>query len=165
MGQEVSHTSPSGYVPLVGLCRSPLPLGLILTHIFGKSLDKGIAKAESISISPIAIVLPDSFTKSVCKMWVKDRSLGMGYFTMKKLRGRNLAHPGCLIGITAGLILGIVLAGIMALFFDVGLTVLLLIWFGLTLGLGAVGWIIGDRLSSRFPALEEDTTSTEAPPP
>jgi hypothetical protein len=84
---------------------------------------------------------------------------------MKKLRGRNLAHPGCLIGITAGLILGIVLAGIMALFFDVGLTVLLLIWFGLTLGLGAVGWIIGDRLSSRFPVLEEETTSTEAPPP
>lgn len=84
---------------------------------------------------------------------------------MKKLRGRNLAHPGCLIGITAGLILGIVLAGIMALFFDVGLTVLLLIWFGLTLGLGVVGWIIGDRLSSRFPALEEDTASTEAPPP
>ena len=84
---------------------------------------------------------------------------------LKKLRGRNLAHPGCLIGITAGLILGIVLAGVIALFFDVGLTILLLIWFGLILGLGAIGWIIGDHLSSRFPALEEDTTSTEAPPP
>ena len=86
---------------------------------------------------------------------------------MKKLRGRSLAHPGCLVGITAGLTVGIVLAGAMAFFFDVGLTILLLTWFGLTLGLGAVGWIVGDRLSSKFPALEEDTAETmssEAPP-
>jgi hypothetical protein len=83
---------------------------------------------------------------------------------MKKLRGRNLAHPGCLIGITTGLILGIVLAGTVALFFDVELNILLLTWFGLTLGLGAIGWVVGDRLSSRFPALEEDTASSEEPP-
>jgi hypothetical protein len=83
---------------------------------------------------------------------------------LKKLRGHNLAHPGCLIGITVGLILGIVLAGTIALFFDVGLNILLLTWFGLTLGLGAIGWIVGDRLSSRFPALEEDTVPAEAPP-
>ena len=30
---------------------------------------------------------------------------------MNKLRGRNLAHPGCLIGVTTGMTLGIVLAG------------------------------------------------------
>jgi hypothetical protein len=86
---------------------------------------------------------------------------------MKKLRGRNLAHPGCLVGITAGLIIGIVLAGTIAFFFDVGLTILLLIWLGLTLGLGAVGWVVGDRLSSRFPALEEDAAEvqpSEVPP-
>jgi hypothetical protein len=83
---------------------------------------------------------------------------------LKKLRGRNLAHPGCLIGITAGLILGIVLAGTIALFFDVGLPILLLTWLGLTLGLGAIGWVVGDRLSSRFPALEEDVVSSEGPP-
>ncbi len=78
---------------------------------------------------------------------------------MRNLRGRNLAHPGCLIGVTAGLTLGIILAGVLAAVFSVALNTDLLVWLGLTVGLGAVGWIIGDRLSSRFPALEE-----EAPP-
>ena len=76
---------------------------------------------------------------------------------MKKLRGRNLSHPGCLVGITIGLVLGIVLAGILAMF-NIALNVDLLIWLGLTLGLGAIGWVIGDRLTSRFPALEEQAT-------
>ena len=83
---------------------------------------------------------------------------------MNKLRGRNLAHPGCFIGVTAGLTLGIVLAAILAAM-NVPLNTDLLIWLGLTLGLGAIGWIIGDRLSSRFPALDDhasaDKTSTE----
>lgn len=78
---------------------------------------------------------------------------------MRNLRGRNLAHPGCLIGVTAGLTLGIILAGVLAAVFNVALNTDLLVWLGLTVGLGAIGWIIGDRLSSRFPALEE-----EAPP-
>jgi phosphotransferase system glucose/maltose/N-acetylglucosamine-specific IIC component len=79
---------------------------------------------------------------------------------MKKLRGRNLAHPGCLIGVMVGLILGIVLAGILAVL-NVALNTDLLIWLGLTLGLGAVGWIIGNRLSSRFPALDDQTSVNE----
>ena len=83
---------------------------------------------------------------------------------MKRLRGRNLAHPGCLVGITAGLTLGIVLSGVLAAIFSVALNTVLLIWLGLTLGLGALGWIIGDRLSSRFPALEEETPVTEENP-
>ncbi|HLX58331.1 MAG TPA: hypothetical protein VKR83_15035 [Ktedonobacteraceae bacterium] len=73
---------------------------------------------------------------------------------MKRLRGRNLAHPGCLIGVTAGLTLGIILAGILALN-NVALTAVLLLWLGLTLGLGAIGWMVGNRLTSRFPAAEE----------
>ena len=73
---------------------------------------------------------------------------------MNNLRGRNLAHPGCLIGTTIGLTLGIVLAAILATF-SVALNTDLLIWLGLTLGLGAIGWVIGDRLSSRFPALDD----------
>lgn len=72
---------------------------------------------------------------------------------MKRLRGRNLAHPGCLIGVTAGLTLGIILAGVLALH-NVALNTLLLIWLGLTVGLGAIGWIVGTRLTSRFPAIE-----------
>lgn len=79
---------------------------------------------------------------------------------MKKLRGRNLAHPGCFIGVTAGLTLGIVLAAILAAI-NVPLNTDLLIWLGLTLGLGAIGWITGDRLSSRFPALDDQASVNE----
>ena len=81
---------------------------------------------------------------------------------MKNLRGRNLAHPGCLIGITLGLTLGIIFAGILAVL-NVDLNTDLLIWFGFTLGLGAIGWIVGDRLSSRFPALEEEVSEPTPP--
>lgn len=79
---------------------------------------------------------------------------------MKKLRGRNLSHPGCLIGITLGLILGIVIAAILATL-NVALNIDLLIWLALTIGLGAIGWIIGNRLTSRFPALDEQTSLKE----
>ena len=79
---------------------------------------------------------------------------------MKRLRGKNLAHPGCLIGMTTGLTIGIILAGILAQGFNLPLTTVLLVWFGLTLILGAIGWIIGTRLTSKFPALVEETTST-----
>lgn len=87
---------------------------------------------------------------------------------LKKLRGRNLAHPGCLIGITVGLTIGIVLAAILAVAFNVVLNIILWVWLGLTVGLGAIGWIVGDRLSSRFPALEEEEPMASdllAPPP
>jgi hypothetical protein len=86
---------------------------------------------------------------------------------MKRLRGRNLKHPGCLIGITLGLTLGIILAGVLAAVFFVPLNAVLWTWLALTLGLGGLGWIIGDRLSSRFPALEEEThelAPSELPP-
>ena len=84
---------------------------------------------------------------------------------MNKLRGRNLAHPGCLIGITTGLILGIVLAGVLAAGFNVALNTVSLVWLGLTIGLGIIGWIIGDRLSSRFPALENESQPSDFSPP
>lgn len=73
---------------------------------------------------------------------------------MNRLRGRSLAHPGCLVGITAGLIIGIVVAGLLAMA-NVSFNVDLLIWLALTVGLGAIGWFIGSALSSHFPALEE----------
>lgn len=80
---------------------------------------------------------------------------------MNRLRGRNLAHPGCLIGVTTGLIIGIILAGLLAMA-NVPLNVVLLIWLGLTGGLGAIGWVTGSALSSRFPALEEKRTGTDS---
>ncbi len=79
---------------------------------------------------------------------------------MKKLRGRNLAHPGCLIGVTIGLIVGILIAAILATM-NAALNTVLLVWLGLTLGLGAIGWIIGDRFSSRFPALDDQASLNE----
>jgi MFS family permease len=79
---------------------------------------------------------------------------------MKKLRGRNLKHPGCLIGVTLGLIIGIVLGGVLASVFNVAMSIDVWVWFGIMFVLGATGWIIGDRLSSRFPALEEEAPET-----
>ena len=80
---------------------------------------------------------------------------------MNKLRGRSLAHPGCLIGVTTGLILGIVLAGILALA-NIAFNAVLLIWLGLTVGLGAIGWISGSALTSRFPALDEKPADADS---
>ncbi len=85
---------------------------------------------------------------------------------MKRLRGRNLAHPGCLIGVTAGLTLGIILAGVLAAVFYVPYNTVLLTWLAMTIGLGAIGWITGSVLTSRFPALpevEEEHTTTPIP--
>jgi hypothetical protein len=84
---------------------------------------------------------------------------------MKQLRGRNLAHPGCLIGVTLGLTLGIILAGVLAIAYNVAFNIDLLIWFGLTIGLGAIGWFMGSRLSSHFPALQEDSADSLPPNP
>jgi hypothetical protein len=92
---------------------------------------------------------------------------------MNQLRGRNLKHPGCLIGVTIGLIVGITLAGVLAGVFNVNYNIVLWVWLVLTVAPGVAGWIIGDRLSSRFPALEEEgaeaatstaiSTDTETP--
>ena len=68
---------------------------------------------------------------------------------MNNLRGRNLAHPGCFIGVSTGLTLGIILAGILAIVYNVDLNIDVFAWFALTAGLGALGWIIGNRLSPR----------------
>ncbi len=72
---------------------------------------------------------------------------------MNRLRGRSLAHPGCLTGVTTGLTLGIILAGILAAKFGVAYNTVLLVWLALTVGLGAIGWIVGTMLTPRFPAI------------
>ena len=79
---------------------------------------------------------------------------------MKRLRGRSLAHPGCLVGVTLGLALGIILAGVLSLH-NISLNTVLLIWLGLTVGLGAIGWVVGTRLTPRFAAIEETVTASE----
>lgn len=89
------------------------------------------------------------------------KNKGVSDLMMKRLRGKNLAHPGCLIGTTIGLTIGIILAGILAQVFNLPLTIVLLVWLGLTFVLGAIGWITGTRLTSKFPAIVEETTSTK----
>jgi uncharacterized membrane-anchored protein len=69
---------------------------------------------------------------------------------MKRLEGRNLAHPGCLIGVTTGLIVGIIIAGVLAAVFNMALNAVLLIWLAVTLVPGAIGWIIGTRLTQKY---------------
>jgi MFS family permease len=81
---------------------------------------------------------------------------------MKRLRGRNLKHPGCLIGVTLGVIFGIIIAGVMASVYNVPLNTILWTWLAIILFLAALGWIIGSRLSSRFPA-EETPVDALAP--
>jgi hypothetical protein len=81
---------------------------------------------------------------------------------MNRLRGRSLAHPGCLVGVTTGLIVGIILAGVLARL-NVPFNADLLVWLGLTVGLGALGWVIGSALTSRFPALEEKDADPPTP--
>ncbi len=81
---------------------------------------------------------------------------------MKHLQGKNLAHPGCLIGVTTGLIIGIILAGILASVFNAPYTTVLLAWFGLTFILGAIGWTIGTILTGRYPIPEEKLLAVAA---
>lgn len=75
---------------------------------------------------------------------------------MKQFEGRSLAHPGCLIGVTSGLILGIILAGVLAMYAGTPLTTLLWMWLGLTIVLGLIGWFIGERLSTPFRPLAKE---------
>ena len=99
-----------------------------------------------------------------------NKTLGKGkhFCAMnKQFEGRSLAHPGCLIGITAGLIVGIVLAGVLASVFNMALNAVLLVWLGVTIVLGILGWVIGERLSMKFFRAKEkveDTSSTDSAP-
>src|SRR5438094_8442664 len=98
-----------------------------------------------------------------------SKKLGKGkrFCAMKKqFEGRSLAHPGCLIGITAGLIVGIILGGVLASVYNMALNAVLLIWLGVTIGLGLLGWVIGERLSMRFFRAQEEikeTASADSP--
>ena len=78
---------------------------------------------------------------------------------LDQLRGRNLAHVGCTIGLTAGLILGLVFGFlvIVVLNSQAGLSWGTFVFFATVFGLGALGWLIGDRVSRRL--WRQDTTT------
>jgi hypothetical protein len=75
------------------------------------------------------------------------RRKGVGVMR-EQLEGRNLAHVGCLIGLILGLSGGIILAWMLILH-SVAAIVALLLWFGLTVLLGGVGYITGSAVSTQ----------------
>jgi hypothetical protein len=62
---------------------------------------------------------------------------------LKQLRGRNLAHVGCTLGLVLGLGDGIMLAWVLILH-SVPAAFALALWLLLTLVLGVTGFIIGN---------------------
>ncbi len=71
---------------------------------------------------------------------------------LDQLRGRNLAHVGCTLGLAAGLILGLILGFLVVVILNSasGLDWATLVFFVVVFGLGALGWIAGDRMSKRL---------------
>lgn len=71
---------------------------------------------------------------------------------LEQLRGRNLAHVGCTLGLTLGLILGLIFAFVVLVILnsDSGVNWATLVFFVVTFGLGALGWVAGDRISRRL---------------
>lgn len=71
---------------------------------------------------------------------------------LNQLRGRNLAHVGCTIGLVVGLLLGMI----------AGIVIISLVrtaaaadwaafaWIGLTFALGLLGFVIGGQVSKRL---------------
>lgn len=71
---------------------------------------------------------------------------------LEQLRGRNLAHVGCTLGLTLGLILGLIVAFVVLVVLnsDSGVSWATLVFFVVVFGLGALGWVAGDRISRRL---------------
>jgi hypothetical protein len=71
---------------------------------------------------------------------------------LDQLRGRNLAHVGCTLGLAAGLILGLIFAFLVLLLLNStsGVNWATFIFFATVFGLGALGWLAGGRVSKRL---------------
>ncbi len=69
---------------------------------------------------------------------------------MKQLRGRNLSHIGCTLGLTVGLFLGLV-AAILVLQVSASAQSTAMLVFGLiTVGLGILGFYLGAVTTRRL---------------
>ncbi len=71
---------------------------------------------------------------------------------LNELRGRNLAHVGCTIGLLAGLLVGMI-AGIVIISLVHTATAsnwAALAWIGLTFAFGLLGFVVGGRISARL---------------
>jgi hypothetical protein len=71
---------------------------------------------------------------------------------LDELRGRNLAHVGCTLGLTLGFILGLIVAfGVLVILnSSSGANWATLAFFITVFGLGVLGYVTGDRVSKRL---------------
>jgi hypothetical protein len=71
---------------------------------------------------------------------------------LEQLRGRNLAHVGCTLGLLAGLVVGLILAAVIVQVIQTKAAVNWAtgVWLGLTFALGVVGYIAGGRFTARL---------------
>ncbi|MBF6589843.1 MAG: hypothetical protein IVW57_04835 [Ktedonobacterales bacterium] len=71
---------------------------------------------------------------------------------LEQLRGRNLAHVGCTLGLTVGLVVGLIAAVIIVQLgqTDAAANWATFIWLGTAFALGALGFVLGGRVSRRL---------------
>lgn len=71
---------------------------------------------------------------------------------LQQLRGRNLAHVGCTLGLVLGLVLGMFAAIIIISLYRAAEAAnwATLAFFAVTFGLGAIGYVSGSRLTRRL---------------
>jgi hypothetical protein len=78
---------------------------------------------------------------------------------LNQLRGRNLAHVGCTAGLLLGLLVGMIAGIIIVSLIRTASAAdwAALVWLGLTMVLGALGFLAGGRISRRL--WGEDTSA------
>ena len=71
---------------------------------------------------------------------------------LDQLRGRNLAHVGCTIGLVAGLLLGLIgaLVVIQVMQNLNAVNIATVVWLGATVALGGLGYYLGGYVSRRL---------------
>ena len=74
-----------------------------------------------------------------------DKALMFHYF-----KGRNLTHLGCALGVSLGLMIGLIVGG--ALSMSHPLSVAVWVMVGVTVVVGAAGWVLGAIFSPKTKA-------------
>ena len=79
------------------------------------------------------------------------RTTTFGVSMLEQLRGRNLAHVGCTIGLVLGLVLGMFAAILIITLYQAAAATnwATFAFFAFTAGLGVLGYILGSRLTRR----------------